>query len=561
MFGKNSSSSSSSSSNVQVNLTLDLANATFSGTTTFNSDVINNSTLTQIGDATFEDITINGSLVTDNITADVTGDVTGKLIPATNGSISGKNDYDIVYDVNGPNINSFTSHYFNCNANLILAINEYSVNSTKPFYCTDKVYSTGITNNTSAITNNSTLTQVGAATFTGATTFTGAVTTSGGFASDSGLTTHYSLGGHNYHDTTAITSPKVNNGIASGTQDGATLSTFNNAINSWFGTGFVDTCNKECKAVVNHRTGEFITNGGVLSNGTIYCPIISGTNGLEHTTTTTTGIHNFKIAGVQKVYINNTDLTNTVNLTQIGTASFTGAITAHGGITNNSTLTQVGNSTFTNTITANGGISLGDTNTDSVTIIKNIVSTNISELALSCGNEGTTTSTISLPIPEENSTRDYVTIRSTNAGVHHAYSTSGNYYYGNSIVPSYASLPTLTTLQIGGSASVSFTSPFIYETGYNYVTQSLPKGFYIVQGYMDFSGGDTNQELEFGLSTQTTSITAQYYQKTTLLNVNRDYKEFNYYISHATNTNYNFIFKSSSSILMYKAKCTFIRIA
>ena len=78
---------------------------------------------------------------------------------------------------------------------------------------------------------------------------------------------------------------------------------------------------------------------------------------------------------------------------------------------------------------------------------------------------------------------------------------------------------------------------------------------------MDFSGGDTNQELEFGLSTQTTSITAQYYQKTTLLNINRDYKEFNYYISHATNTNYNFIFKSTGSILMYKAKCTFIRIA
>ena len=332
MFGKNSSSSSSSSSNVQVNVTLDLANATFSGTTTFNSDVINNSTLTQIGDATFEDITINGSLVTDNITADVTGDVTGKLIPATNGSISGKNDYDIVYDVNGPNINSFTSHYFNCNANLILAINEYSLNSTKPFYCTDKVYSTGITNNTSSITNNSTLTQVGAATFTGATTFTGALTTSGSFASDAGLTAHYSLGGHNYHDTTAITSPKVNNGIASGTQDGATLSTFNNAINSWFGTGFVDTCNKECKAVINHRTGEFITNGGVLSNGTIYCPVISGTNGLEHTTTTTTGIHNFKIGGVQKVYINNTDLTNTVNLTQIGASTFTGSINANGGV-------------------------------------------------------------------------------------------------------------------------------------------------------------------------------------------------------------------------------------
>jgi Phage T4 tail fibre len=251
---------------------------------------------------TLENVAINGTLVaaditgdvSDNIIGDLTGNVTGKLFPATNGSISNKFVYDIVYDVNGPNIEGFTSHYFNCNANLVFAINQYSVNSTKPFYCLDTVYSTGIKNSTNAITNNSTLAQVGTS------TFTGAITANAGFQANS-QTAHYCLGGHNYFDSSAITSPKVNNGIATGNADGASTSVFNNAINSWYGTGFIDTCNKACNAVINHRTGEFFTNGNITSNGVIYTPIISGTNGLELTTTTTTGIHNFKIYGDQKV--------------------------------------------------------------------------------------------------------------------------------------------------------------------------------------------------------------------------------------------------------------------
>ena len=130
MFGKNASSNSNA--NVAVNVTLDLSNATFSGVTTFDSSVINNSTLTQVGDANFNNINIEGTLTYSNFTGDVigdvtgdltgdvtgnltgdatgdvtgnlTGDVTGKLFAATNGSISSKNSYDIVYDVNGPNI-------------------------------------------------------------------------------------------------------------------------------------------------------------------------------------------------------------------------------------------------------------------------------------------------------------------------------------------------------------------------------------------------------------------------------------------------------------------------
>ena len=50
------------------------------------------------------------------------------------------------------------------------------------------------------------------------------------------------VGGGNAFDGTAITDPKVVNGIAIGTGDGFTNTIFNNAINSWQGTGFVDTC-------------------------------------------------------------------------------------------------------------------------------------------------------------------------------------------------------------------------------------------------------------------------------------------------------------------------------
>ena len=97
----------------------------------------------------------------------------------------------------------------------------------------------------------------------------------------------------------------------------------------------------------------------------MYTPTIMGTNGLEYNTTTSTGIHNFKIDGFQKVYINNTDLTNTVNLTQTGEATFSNLMTVNG------------QSTFNALINANAGITLGGTNTDPVTITKNIIGNNI----------------------------------------------------------------------------------------------------------------------------------------------------------------------------------------
>ena len=165
-----------------------------------------------------------------------------------------------------------------------------------------------------------------------------------------------------------------------------------------------------------------------------------------------------------------------------------------------------------------------------------------------------------MPIPEENSARDYVTIRSTNAGVHHAFSTAGNYYYANSLVPSYTTLPTLTTLQIGGSTSAIFDGSF-YSSGYHYETVGLTLGYYLVQGYLDITPTVTNQYIDFGLSFETTTINANYSQYHKFQSSDRDYLQFNYYVNHENSVNYNFIFYSNAAIGMTKGKCTFIRIA
>ena len=119
------------------------------------------------------------------------------------------------------------------------------------------------------------------------------------------------------------------------------------------------------------------------------------------------------------MYLNNTDLTNTINLTQMGDATFNNLITVNG------------QSTFNALINALSGITLGGTNTDPVTITKNIIGSNRSELALCPGDDGSGNS-ISLPLSGDTS-EDYVTVR-TNAGVHHAFSTSGNYYCAGNIV-------------------------------------------------------------------------------------------------------------------------------
>jgi Phage T4 tail fibre len=253
--------------------------------------------------------------------------------------------------------------------------------------------------------------------------------TTDGIFSNAPTNTFY-VGGDNNFDITAITDPKVRNGIAIGNGDSYTSQYFNNAINSWYGTGFVDTCNKRCYCSIDHRTGNFYTLGFFSAGNSVYTPVIKGINGLEYDTTTSTGVHNFKINGVQKMYLNNTDFTNTINLTQMGAATFNNLITVNG------------QSTFNGLMNALAGITLGS---------KNIIGSNISELALCPGDDGSG-STISLPL-SGNTNQDYVTVR-TNSGVHHAFSTLGNYYCAGNIVANivtankfiveYTTLPNLT---------------------------------------------------------------------------------------------------------------------
>ena len=68
--------------------------------------------------------------------------------------------------------------------------------------------------------------------------------------------TAFAIGsGNNFHST-AISAPPTMNGIWSGTGDNVTSSTFNLAIGSWNGIGFVDTCYKACYIYMDLRNGK-----------------------------------------------------------------------------------------------------------------------------------------------------------------------------------------------------------------------------------------------------------------------------------------------------------------
>jgi hypothetical protein len=196
-----------------------------------------------------------------------------------------------------------------------------------------------------------------------------------------------------------------------------------------------------------------------------------------------------------------------------------------------------------------------------VKIIKNIVTNNISELALYPGDDGITGQTVSLPSEAEETQTDYVTIRSTNAGVHHAFSTAGNYYYANALVPSYASLPTLTSLQIGGSDSVSFSEGFL-TYGYHNAEINIFKGYYIVFGYLDVSPTNSvSQYINYGIGYSSSNLEENFTAFKNFSTFDREYLNFNYYISPATTTTYYFTFQTNANIVVNKSKCTFIRIA
>ena len=180
----------------------------------------------------------------------------------------------------------------------------------------------------------------------------------------------------------------------------------------------------------------------------------------------------------------------------------------------------------------------------------------MSELALYIKDDGLG-NTITIPCAEETNNADYVTVR-TQDGVHHAFSASGKYYYGDSLVPRYNTLPTLTTAQIGGQVTISFTENGTYTTGYKYVSATIPMGYYLVQGYLDLTPVSNNQTIELGLSFETTLINSAYSQYHKFESTSRVYLQFNYYVNHENNY---FIFYSNSTVYVTKGKCTFIRIA
>jgi Phage T4 tail fibre len=387
----------------------------------------------------------------------------------------------------------------------------------------------GITNNTNTITNNSTLTQVGTSTFTGAITANGGITCNG-LKCNTTLSNPYYVGGENStFDSTAISTPKVKNGIASGTGDGSTYSVFNNAINSWYSTGFINTYNNTCNAIINHRTGAFITNGDINTNGTVYCPIISGTNGLEHTTTLSTGIHNFKIAGVQKVYINNTDLTNTVNLTQVGASTFTGAINANGGI----------NGTFYPT---NSGGSITGINGNAI-----IYTTDVHVMKVS-GNE-------ILNVNSTNITANRSII--ANAGI-----TSFGNIVANNFATVYSSLPDFTGTQIGGSYFLGYAANLNYYTGFHSMSVSLPIGYYLANGYIAITPSAISLTLSIGLGANDSTFLDDYIKTQKTTSLDRIYSDFTHYLRVTTATTYylNLYNGGTYDWLLTRYYCNFIRI-
>ena len=81
----------------------------------------------------------------------------------------------------------------------------------------------------------------------------------------------------------------------------------------------------------------------------------------------------------------------------------------------------------------NGFSNLDSNNTDPIYIKRNKITGNVSELACYIGDDGTQAIS-NFPPTNESSPTDYFSIRATNTGnPHHSFSSTGNYYCGNSI--------------------------------------------------------------------------------------------------------------------------------
>ena len=198
-------------------------------------------------------------------------DGTGTTITLPVSGETSQTDYVTVRAADGVHHAFSTSGNYYC-AGVIKALGGIDVTNAL-------IKTTGALNSNSLVIKTTAGVTVATINATGDFTTSGLITATNGIKCNSTGSNSYYVGGNNSSsDATAITNPKVQNGIASGTGDGATLSVFNNAINSWYCTGFVDTCYKTCKTIINHRTGEIST------------PALKGTNGLQYDTTTEEGI-------------------------------------------------------------------------------------------------------------------------------------------------------------------------------------------------------------------------------------------------------------------------------
>jgi hypothetical protein len=118
--------------------------------------------------------------------------------------------------------------------------------------------------------------------------------------------------------------------------------------------------------------------------------------------------------------------------------------TSFNSITNNGLLSLIGTSLFYNSICLSGALLFASLfnnfdKTDPIYIKRNDVGGNVTELAFYIGDDGktSTTSTVSTFPPYSksvvNSAVDYFSIRTSNAGLHHLFSGSGNYYCANTM--------------------------------------------------------------------------------------------------------------------------------
>jgi len=204
----------------------------------------------------------------------------------------------------------------------------------------------------------------------------------------------------------------------------------------------------------------------------------------------------------------------------------------------------------------------GDDNTDETYMQKRIITSgayNATELCINVGDDGSN-NIISIPVPEETGNTDYVTLGASN-GIRHVFSTSGNYYYANSIVPKYTNLPTLSTLQISGSEVLTFANG-LYLTGYNYRSASIPIGYYLVIAHLEVTpDSSTNKYIHFGISTTNNLYYSEWGKYYAFHSTHKDTFNFSHYIANDTARDYYFIFTANTEVEVTSSKCTFIRIA